>query len=232
MFSNYLKVAWRNIARNKVNSIINIAGLAIGMTCVILILFYVQDELQYDRFFQNADRIYQVNLDGNFGGQAFYVSNTPPTIGPELVSEVPEIETCTRIYHPGNLVIRSQESNQPENYFTETGVLAVDTSEAECLPGVQAVLTAWNTPDYRFGSDFEDQTLFARHKVLHRGAVLAAVAATDLATAEAAAQCIRVTYEPLPAVLDVLEALKPDAPLLHEDLATYAGVNAAHVQLR
>ena len=98
-------------------------------------------------------------------------------------------------------------------------VLAVDTSEAERLPGVKAVLTAWNTPEYRFGSDFEDQTLFARHKVLHRGAVLAAVAATDLATAEAAAQCIRVTYEPLPAVLDVLEALKPDAPLLHEDLA-------------
>src|SRR5499433_4329332 len=109
-------------------------------------------------------------------------------------------------------------------------VLAVDTSEAERLRGVQAVLTAWNTPECRFGSDFEDQTLFARHKVLHRGAVLAAVAATDLATAEAAAQCIRVTYEPLPAVLDVLEALKPDAPLLHGDLATYAGVNPAHVR--
>src|SRR2546423_10094693 len=56
-------------------------------------------------------------------------------------------------------------------------VLAVDTSEAERLLGVQAVLTAWNTPAYRFGSDFEDQTLFARHKVLHRGAVLAAVVA-------------------------------------------------------
>ena len=108
-------------------------------------------------------------------------------------------------------------------------VLAVDTSEAERLPGVKAVLAAWNTPEYRFGSDFEDQTLFARHKVLHRGAVLAAVAATDLATAEAAAQCIHVTYEPLPAVLDVLEALKPHAPLLHEDLATYPGVNLAHV---
>ena len=71
--------------------------------------------------------------------------------------------------------------------------------------------------------------MFARHKVLHRGEVLAAVAATDRATAEAAAQCIRVTYEPLPAVLDVLEALKPEAPLLHENLATYAGVNPAQV---
>ena len=109
-------------------------------------------------------------------------------------------------------------------------VLAVDTSEAERLPGVRAVLTAWNTPEYRFGSDFEDQTLFARHKVLHRGAVLAVVAAVDSATAEEAARCIRVTYEPLPAVMDVLEAITPDAPILHEDLATYSGVNPAHVR--
>src|SRR5215467_5185583 len=108
-------------------------------------------------------------------------------------------------------------------------VLAVDTSEAERLPGVQAVLTAWNTPEYRFGSDFEDQLLFARHKVLHRGAVLAAVVATDLETAEEAARCIRVTYEPLPTVMDVLEAIAPEAPILHEALETYQGVNPAHV---
>src|SRR5438128_11953046 len=109
-------------------------------------------------------------------------------------------------------------------------VLAVDTSEAERLPGVQAVLTAWNTPEYRFGSDFEDQTLLARHKVLHRGAVLAVVVAVHPETAAEAARCIRVTYEPLPAVLDIQEAIKHDAPLLHEALATYAGVNPAHVQ--
>ena len=61
MFSNYLKIAWRNLLRNKVNSFINIAGLAIGIASVILILFFVQDELRYDRFFKQADRIYQVN---------------------------------------------------------------------------------------------------------------------------------------------------------------------------
>ena len=114
--------------------------------------------------------------------------------------------------------------------YAHARVLAVDTSEAEHLPGVQAVLTAWNTPEYRFGSDFEDQTLLARHKVLHRGAVLAVVAAVDPETAEEAARCIRVIYEPLPAVMDIQEAIKPDAPLLHEALATYAGVNPAHVQ--
>lgn len=108
-------------------------------------------------------------------------------------------------------------------------VIAVDTTEAERLPGVRAVLTAWNTPEYRFGSEFQDQTLFARDKVLHRGSVLAAVAATDPETAEEAVRRIRVTYEPLPAVMDVLEAIKPEAPILHEHLASYSGVNPAHV---
>lgn len=108
-------------------------------------------------------------------------------------------------------------------------VIAIDTSEAERMPGVTMVLCAGNTPEYRFGSEFQDQTLFARDKVLHRGAVLAAVAATDPETAEEAARRIHVRYEPLPAVTDVLEAVKPDAPILHEALATYPGVNPAHV---
>jgi CO/xanthine dehydrogenase Mo-binding subunit len=109
-------------------------------------------------------------------------------------------------------------------------VLAIDTAAAERLPGVRAVLTAWNTPEYRFGSEFQDQTLFARDKVLHRGQVLAAVAATDAAAAEEAIQHIRVSYEALPVVTNIMEALAPDAPLLHEHLATYPGVNPAHVQ--
>src|SRR5687767_11582014 len=98
-------------------------------------------------------------------------------------------------------------------------ILSIETSEAEHLPGVRAVLTAWNTPEYRFGSEFQDQTLFAREKVLHRGSVLAVVAAVDLETAEEAARRIHVVYDPLLAVTDVLEAMKPDAPILHEHLA-------------
>src|ERR1041385_3744691 len=102
MLKNYFKIAWRNIARNRVYSIINIAGLAVGMACVIFIAFYVIDELNYDRFFKDADRIYQVNLDGNFGTEEFITGNTPPTVGPALVATFPEIESSTRIFRPGN----------------------------------------------------------------------------------------------------------------------------------
>jgi CO/xanthine dehydrogenase Mo-binding subunit len=62
-------------------------------------------------------------------------------------------------------------------------IRSIDTSTAEQMPGVCAVRSANNTPPYRFGSEFPDQALFDRHKALHRGAVLAAVAAQDAATA-------------------------------------------------
>jgi putative ABC transport system permease protein len=55
---NYFKIAIRNILRHKVYSFINIMGLAVGMACCILILLWVQDEMSYDRFHENADDIY------------------------------------------------------------------------------------------------------------------------------------------------------------------------------
>jgi hypothetical protein len=62
MFSNYIKIAIRNILRHKVYSIINIVGLAVGMASTILILLWVQFELSYDRYHENADRIYRLGL--------------------------------------------------------------------------------------------------------------------------------------------------------------------------
>ncbi len=66
MIKNYIKIALRNIKRHKGYSLINIAGLAIGIACCILILLWVQDELSYDRFHENAGDIYRVIQDINF----------------------------------------------------------------------------------------------------------------------------------------------------------------------
>jgi hypothetical protein len=60
MFKNYLKTGWRNIRRQKGYSIINIAGLALGMACAVLIVFYIHHELSFDRFHEKADRIFRV----------------------------------------------------------------------------------------------------------------------------------------------------------------------------
>ena len=128
MIKNYFKIAWRNISRNKVSSFINIAGLSIGMACVILILFFIQNELGYDKFHKDADRIYQVTLKNNMGGQESWAGNTPPPVGHALVSNFPEIESYTRFYKPQDIVARSEGSGSTEKFFTEKNVLAVDSN--------------------------------------------------------------------------------------------------------
>ncbi|HUM46160.1 MAG TPA: ABC transporter permease [Chitinophagales bacterium] len=127
MLKTYFKIALRNISGNSVYSTINIAGLAVGIACVILISLYIQDELRFDRFFRDADRIYQVNLNGNFDGTDFTTANSPPTVGPALLASFPEIESYTRIYRPGNTVVRN-DGKAAENYFTENRIFGVDSN--------------------------------------------------------------------------------------------------------
>ena len=108
---------------------------------------------------------------------------------------------------------------------------SVDTSAAERLPGVMAVATAKDFPILKnaivdFGETLDNtrllaEKLLAREKVLYKGHAVAAVAATDQHIAEAALDLIKVDYEVLPAVLDVREAMKDSAPLLHDNLTTY-----------
>ncbi len=166
MFKNYLKIALRNISRNKVSSFINIAGLAIGITCVLFILFYVQDELGYDKFIKQSDRIYQVNIEANMGGQEYTSPTTPPPAGAALVNTFPEIETYTRFFPAGDQVVRYEENKQAENYFTEKAVFGVDSNflqvfdykllqgnAATCLLQPNAIVITEQVAKKYFGND-------------------------------------------------------------------------------
>jgi putative ABC transport system permease protein len=93
MLKNYFKVAFRNLYRHKVFSFINIAGLAAGMACTVLILLWAEDELSYDTFFQNSDHIHLV-LRGDRSGMTGVTSKM---LAPALKEEVPEIRKATRI---------------------------------------------------------------------------------------------------------------------------------------
>jgi CO/xanthine dehydrogenase Mo-binding subunit len=102
-------------------------------------------------------------------------------------------------------------------------ILSIDTSRAEALPGVYAVVTAADLPpaestDHRYAHD----NTFAGDKVLYVGHAVAAVAARTPPIAEQAARLIEVEYEVLPAVTDVLEAMRDDAPILHDDMRTHS----------
>jgi hypothetical protein len=80
MIRNYFKIAFRNIIRHKAFAAINIAGLAIGMTCSIFILLWVQNELSYDRFHKNADEIYRITANaGDFNAAVQLCRNAART---------------------------------------------------------------------------------------------------------------------------------------------------------
>ena len=97
MFQNYLSVALRNLRRHPAYSLINIAGLAIGMATCILTLLYIQDELSYDRYHPHADRVYRIVDDIESGGQIVQTAGTPTGWGPALKRDFPEIELLVRM---------------------------------------------------------------------------------------------------------------------------------------
>jgi hypothetical protein len=95
MIKNYFKIAFRNIRRHKGYSFINIAGLAIGMACTILILIWIQDELAYDRFHEKGDNIYRVIVEDEQGSQ--YAGTCPIPLGPRAEQSYPEVLDSARL---------------------------------------------------------------------------------------------------------------------------------------
>jgi putative ABC transport system permease protein len=96
MLRNYLTVAVRNLLRHKGYSAINIAGLAVGMACCILILLYVQDELGYDRYHKNAGRIFRLVTEVSGGGASTTYALSSAPIAPALRSDYPEVLQVVR----------------------------------------------------------------------------------------------------------------------------------------
>jgi putative ABC transport system permease protein len=90
---NYLKAAFRSLWKSKGFSAINIIGLAIGLSTCLLILIFVMDELSYDRYNANADRIYRLDGDIKFGGNHFILAVAPAPAGPAVRRDYPEVET-------------------------------------------------------------------------------------------------------------------------------------------
>ena len=99
MIRNYFKIAVRNLLRHKAYSFINVLGLAIGIACCLLIMLYVVDELSYDRFNKNADRIYRVTAELTQEGETVKFSVTSPPMGPAMEREYPEIQKSVRLHY-------------------------------------------------------------------------------------------------------------------------------------
>jgi putative ABC transport system permease protein len=104
MIRNYLKIAWRNLLRNKSFSIINISGLAVGMATTILILLWITHEVSYDRFHENKDRIYEAWNVNERNGVIQKWSTTPKVLARTLMKDFPEVEQTARVNWASNLL--------------------------------------------------------------------------------------------------------------------------------
>jgi putative ABC transport system permease protein len=106
MFKNYLLTAIRNLLKQKGYSAINVAGLAIGMSCCLLILMFVWDELNYDRFHDKSERIYRLYLDARINDKDMLTAVTCAPLAATLRQELPGVEAAARIRHVGNFTVR------------------------------------------------------------------------------------------------------------------------------
>ncbi len=123
MIKNYLKIALRNIKRHKGYSLINIAGLAIGLACCLLITIWVLDELSFDKFHENAPDLYRVEENQHYSGKDYHVNVTPYPLAPALKQEIPEIIDAARYVWAGGKLFRYGDKAFFENY-----IWAVDPS--------------------------------------------------------------------------------------------------------
>ena len=96
MWKNYLNVALRHIRKHKGYAFLNVGGLALGLACCLLIMFYVKDELSYDRHLPNAERIYRVTQTETGDDRAFHRAVTPPALAPTLKHEFAEVQHAVR----------------------------------------------------------------------------------------------------------------------------------------
>lgn len=122
MLGNYFKIAWRNLAREKGYAFINIVGLAVGIACCLLIGLYVYEELRFDRFHENSDRIYRLNANSGSGGQMTTMASTPHPLADFLEEKFAEVEGITSVHElPDGVVRVDNRMFRQELHVTDPG---------------------------------------------------------------------------------------------------------------
>ena len=123
MLTNYFKIAWRNLVNQRVYSLINLSGLSLGLTCVLVIALYLKNELTFDSFHDKADRIYRLtNTTTNANGSEIKnrTGNTGAVQGPAFAASIPEIESMTRMMGVSFNVRSGNEGFNQNAHYVDT----------------------------------------------------------------------------------------------------------------
>jgi putative ABC transport system permease protein len=159
MFRNYLKIAWRNLWKNKAFSLLNISGLAIGMASAILILLWIQNEVSFDRFHKNDPYLYEAWNRDKFDGSMQYWNSTPQILGPTLKKDFPEIAEMART-NSGWFVVSVGEKKLSSQYlFVDTSFLSMFSfpllrgNPATALDNVYSIVITEKMAKKMFGNE-------------------------------------------------------------------------------
>ena len=168
MFINYLKTAFRNLLKNKGFTALNGLGLTLGIATCLLIVFYVMDELSYDKYNENASRIYRINNMIKFGGNENTYAASPTQAGPALKNDFPEIEQEVRLVKSDGIQVKKGNQYIQENHaaFADSTLFAVftlpmiDGNPATALKDPHSVVITEQTAKKYFNrADVVGQTL-------------------------------------------------------------------------
>ena len=161
MFRNYFQIAVRNMKRDKIFSIINIAGLAVGITCFIVLSLYIVYELNYDKYNKNSDQIYRVYVHSNINNVESNNSKTAAPLGRELKRDFPEVLNYARIGYFGshNLRYKDKVFKEWDIYTADSAYFDIFTlpfiygnSKTALVQPNSIVLTETNSKKY-FGNE-------------------------------------------------------------------------------
>ncbi|MGN6493732.1 MAG: ABC transporter permease [Agriterribacter sp.] len=97
MIKNYLKIAWRSLLKDKQFTLLNVFGLSAGLACSLLIFLWVSDELSFDKFFSNNDRLYKLLERRNYNGEAIYSGESSGRLSDAVKQSIPEVEYAAAI---------------------------------------------------------------------------------------------------------------------------------------
>ncbi len=175
MFKNHIKIAWRSLKKQPFFTFLNTFGLAIGMAGALLISLYIYDELTYDTMFTDADRIYRVNGDIKFGGDARKYAVTPAPMADALKNDFSEIEEVTRFRTRGSALVRKVgvEANVKEeqttfvdaSFFDMFGIKLIAGDPNTALKNPNTIVMTRTAAEKHFGvSDALDQDLILNNE--------------------------------------------------------------------
>jgi putative ABC transport system permease protein len=161
MFKNYLKIAFRNLFRQKTYSFINIFGLALGLAACILVGLYIYQDFNYDNYHQNGDKLYRVSIKTIAPNGTDHTAQTPALVAPNLEQNFPEIDKISRIFFSSKDLIAYEEKKfyeedivfADEDFFEMLSYKTLQGNPAEFLKKENSIIITRKIAEKYFGTE-------------------------------------------------------------------------------